>query len=93
LTDKKSKVGFGLHFPREVFTTVWVLMLYGGWRGLYHVIMEPCNSFPRDLGEAIRIGRVGRLGGGQTLTANVVAVAYSGKDSVTKIGADGEVEG
>jgi hypothetical protein len=93
LTDTKCKVGFGLHFPREVFTTVWVLMLYGGWRGLYHVILEPCNSFPRDLGEAVRIGRVGRLGGGQTLTANVVAVAYSGKESVSKIGADGEVEG
>lgn len=92
LTDTKLKVGFGLHFPQHVFSTVWVLMLYGGWRGLHHVILEPCNSFPRDLNEAARVGRVGRLGGGQNLDIDVMAVAYSGKSSVTKIGANGEIE-
>jgi hypothetical protein len=93
LTDTKNQVGFGLNFPKDVFTTVWVLMLYGGWRGLYHVILEPCNSYPHDLREASQRGKIGRLGGAQTLEADVVAVAYSGKASVTKIGADGEVEG
>jgi hypothetical protein len=93
LTDTKSKVGFGLNFPKDVFTTVWVLMLYGGWRGLYHVILEPCTAYPYDLREALQRGRLGHLGGGQTLEADVVAVAYSGKTSVSKIGADGSVEG
>jgi len=92
LTDTKSKVGFGLSFPKDIFTTVWVLMLYGGWRGLYHVILEPCTAYPRDLREAVQRGRVGHLGGGQTLEADVVAVAYSGKSSVSKIGSDGSVE-
>jgi hypothetical protein len=92
LTDTKSKVGFGLSFPKEVFTTVWVVMLYCGWRGLYHVILEPCTAYPRDLREAVQRGRLGRLGGGQTLDADVVAVAYSGKASVSNIRPDGSVE-
>ena len=93
LTDTKSQVGFGLYFPKEVFTTVWVVMVYGGWRGLYHVILEPCTAYPRDLREAEQWGRLGRLQGGETLEADVVAVAYSGKASVSKIRSDGSVEG
>ena len=93
LTDTRNKVGFGLSFSKELFTTVWVLMLYSGWRGLYHVILEPCTAYPRDLQKAVQTRRVGHLRGGQTLETDVVAVAYSNGASVSKIGADGEVEG
>lgn len=91
LTDTKRRCGFGLHFSKEVFTTVWVLMLYGGWRGLYHVILEPCNSYPYNLREAMEKGRVGRLAAGETLETDVVAVAYSDKTSVSAISREGIV--
>jgi hypothetical protein len=93
LTDTKRKCGFGLHFSKDVFNTVWVLMLYSGWRGLYHVILEPCNSYPYDLHKAMEMGRVGRLGAGKTLETDVVAVAYSDKTSVSDISSDGTVTG
>jgi hypothetical protein len=40
-------VGLGLAFELTVFPTVWLFADYGGWRGHYFLLTEPCTSPPR----------------------------------------------
>lgn len=93
LTDTDEKIGFGLAFPKDVFSTVWLFASYGGWRNLYTAILEPCTGYPLRLNEAVQSGRFSRLAPGKTLEAEVVAVAYAGLTSVTHIAPDGTVTG
>jgi hypothetical protein len=91
LTDARERVGFGLVFDPAVLKTVWVFGAYGGWRGLYTTILEPCNGHPYELDKAIAQGTCGRLGPGERLETEVVAVLYRGLDRVGRISPDGEV--
>lgn len=93
MTDTKEQVGLGLAFPKDVFSTVWVFASYCGWRDLYVAVLEPCTGYPYALDEAVKSGRFSRLGPGQTLEAEVTAVAYTGYTSVERIAADGKVDG
>jgi len=92
LTDARERVGFGLAFPRQVFSSVWLFASYGGWRGYHVAVLEPCTGYPFDLNEAVAAGRFGVLGPGESLEAEVAAVAYSGLESVQRISSDGAVE-
>ncbi len=92
LTDTASATGFGLAFDRSVFSSVWVFGAYGGWRGLYTTILEPCTGYPYRLEEAIAHGHAGRLGAGGELDTEVTAVLYRGINAVTRISRDGEVQ-
>jgi hypothetical protein len=91
LTDTRDQVGFGLAFDPAVLSTVWIFGAYGGWRGLYTTILEPCNGFPYELDKAIQSGSCGRLAPGERLETEVVAVLYHGIDQVRRISRDGEV--
>jgi hypothetical protein len=91
LTDTAARAGFGLAFDPAVFRSVWVFGAYGGWRGLYTTILEPCTGYPYRLEDAIAQGTASRLGAGETLETEVVAVLYRGVESVNHIGSDGEV--
>jgi hypothetical protein len=91
LTDTATKSGFGLLFDPAVFRSVWVFGAYGGWRGLYTTILEPCTGYPYRLEDAIAQGTASRLAAGETLETEVTAVLYHGVQAVTQIGPGGEV--
>jgi hypothetical protein len=91
LTDTRARAGFGLVFDKRVFKTVWVFGAYGGWRGLYTTILEPCTGYPYRLEDAIAQGTASRLEPGATLETEVTAVVYHGVDRVTRLARSSEV--
>ena len=91
LTDTESGAGFGLAFDPALFRSVWVFGAYGGWRGHYVTILEPCTGYPYQLETAVAQGTASRLEAGETLETTVTAVLYHGRDAVTEITTEGEV--
>jgi hypothetical protein len=91
VTERRLRVGFGLVFPIKVFPNVWLFRTFGGWRGLYTLILEASTGCSRDLKTAREKGQCARLASGQTLEVDVLAVAYSGVSGVSKIESDGRV--
>ena len=85
-------VGLGLVFPKEVFSSVWVFMTFGGWRGLNTLVLEPCTAVPKDLNEAIRLGQCSRVEPGKALTCEIRGVVFDGVDPIRRIRPDGVVE-
>jgi galactose mutarotase-like enzyme len=93
LTDATAKAGVGLVFPREVFPVLWCWMAYGGWRGHYHVALEPWTGWPHQLDKAVAAGRHRTLPPGASLECETMAVLYQGVGRVTALGWDGQVQG
>lgn len=91
LTDTSAQAGFGLVFDKTVFRTVWVFGAYGGWRGLYTTILEPCSGYPYRLDEAIARGTASQISPGATLHTELTAVIYHGVDHVERLTRAGEV--
>jgi len=59
--DTQNGASLRLHFPRNVFPYTWLFMTFGGWRGLYTVVLEPCTNMPKDLNTAFRQGQCAAL--------------------------------
>jgi hypothetical protein len=91
LTDGESGVGFGLAFDPGVFRSVWVFASYGGWRGLYVTLLEPCTGYPYQLEEAVAQGTATRLEAGEALETEVTAVLYHAHGAIQAIKRDGEI--
>ncbi len=74
-------VGLRLAFDPEVFRTTWLWGVYGGWRGHYVLLTEPCTSPPGGLAANVADGTAAWLDPGAVLethvTATVVDVAGS----------------
>jgi hypothetical protein len=51
--DIETGSGFLLKFPVSVCKYLWLWLVYGGWRGYHHVIVEPWTSYPINLAEAV----------------------------------------
>lgn len=66
-------VGLELAFDAEVFTTVWLWGVFGGWRGHYLLLTEPCTSPPGSLADNAARGRAAVLEDGGVLETGVVA--------------------
>lgn len=92
VTNTKAHFGFGLAFPREVFSCVWLFGVYGGWRGLYTAVIEPATGYPSRLDVAAQQGTCSVLQPGQSVEAEVLGIAYSGISSVSCISSDGIVQ-
>ena len=93
LTDTETGVGFGLRFPKDVFTSVWLFVSGGGWRGYRTAVLEPCTAWPYNLETAVEQGTCAHLEPGGSLACEVEAVLYAGLKGVCEIGADGKVRG
>jgi len=93
VTDTQARVGFGLVFPTSVFPHLWLFRTFGGWRGLYTLILEASNGYPNDLAIARQTGCCGHLEPSQMIEAEVKAIAYSGYAAVERIEPDGTVIG
>lgn len=62
-----------LSFDRDVFPHCWFFMDFGGWRGLYTAVVEPCTQWPKDMASAAAAGRVRVLAPGAVLETAVTA--------------------
>ena len=91
LTDTRARAGFALAFDPAVFRSVWVFGAYGGWRGLYTTILEPCTGYPYRLEDAIAGGTASRLAPGTALSTEICAVVYHGLTAVQHVDAGGGV--
>jgi hypothetical protein len=99
VTNDQLGVGFGVSFPVSVFEYLWFWRNLGGgtgypwYRRCYNVGLEPCTSFPNTgLGPAIENKTARRFRAGQTVSATIHAVAYTGKGKVRRITSGGGVE-
>ena len=91
VTDTERCFGFGMVFPKQVFNTIWLFLVYGGWRGLYTAVIEPSTGYPSRLDVASRLGTCPILKPGHSVEAEILGVAYSGVASVSRISTDGSV--
>jgi hypothetical protein len=98
ITNQRRKVGFGMVFPREVFSVIWYwLVARGGygppwWGRTYNLALEPWTSWPgTGLGDALARGQARRLGAGESLAVELKALAYAGVEGITSIAPDGTV--
>ncbi|HAJ37884.1 MAG TPA: DUF5107 domain-containing protein [Chloroflexi bacterium] len=71
LTDTQAGYRCELHFDPAVFRSVWVFGAYGGWRGHYVTILEPCTGYPYRLEDAVAQGAASRLAAGEEIETTV----------------------
>src|SRR5215472_5978039 len=74
-------LGLAVRFDREQCPWLWLWLVYGGWRGFHHVIIEPWTSYPVNLAEAARNGTSRKLAPGEKFVAEVRATIYSRNES------------
>jgi galactose mutarotase-like enzyme len=80
--DTKTGEGFLLSFPLEKCPYLWLWLVYGGWRGYHHVIVEPWTSYPVHLADAVRAGTSRRLAPGEKFSAEVRATIFTKAEPV-----------
>ena len=66
-------VGLSLTFDEKLFKTVWLWGVYGGWRGHYVLLTEPCTSAPGGLAASIADGTAAWIESGGMIETRVVA--------------------
>jgi hypothetical protein len=76
-------VGLGLEFDPEVFRTVWIWGVYGGWRGHYVLLTEPSTSPPGGLARNVANGTAAALEPHGVLETDVRAVVLEEVDGTT----------
>jgi len=54
IEHQRTGEGFLLQFPKDDLPYLWMWLVYVGWRGYHHVIVEPWSSYPVQLSEAVR---------------------------------------
>ncbi len=75
--DTATGDGFLFEFPADACPYLWMWLVYGGWRGYRHVIIEPWTSYPVNLAEAVRKQTNRRLAPNEKFTAEVQAAIYA----------------
>jgi hypothetical protein len=93
VTDQAAQVGFALRFPQHIFRHVWLFRTFGGWRGLYTLILEASTGYPCALAEAAANGACAIMPPHGSLEAEVLAIPYDGIRSVASVEPDGRVSG
>ena len=82
--DAEDGSGILFRFPLELCPYLWMWLVYGGWRGYHHAIIEPWTGYPVNLAEAVRAGRNRTLAAGETFEATVRATPYHGSETWEK---------
>src|SRR5438034_5475889 len=75
--DTQSGQGFLLRFPVDQCPYLWMWLVYGGWRGYHHVILEPWTSFPVHLAEAVKQNTHRHLHPGEKFSLELLATIYA----------------
>lgn len=63
-------------FPLEKCPCLWMWLVYGGWRGYYHAVIEPWTGYPVNLAQAFQDGRHSQLAPGESFDVTVRCAAY-----------------
>jgi hypothetical protein len=98
ITNERRKVGFGLRWDAELFPFLHYWHVFNGvpeypWFNRAYVVgLEPWTSFPMNQELAKAAGTTLRIAGNGTVSTSLRAVAYSGREKVTRITEDGRVE-
>lgn len=87
LTDTEARVGIAFVYPPEVFRALWLWGSFGGWRGLYHLAVEPWVGFPVNLKLAVEAGRGRTVAGLETVSYEVAVTTYEGLSGVGGVAA------
>lgn len=90
LTDTTRQIGIGMVYDAQVFRALWMWQVYGGWRGLYHLAIEPWVGWPVRLDEAIAAGRQRVLQPGEQVEYEAALVVYTGMKAVSRIEKTGD---
>jgi hypothetical protein len=101
ITNTKLKAGFGMRWDKDIFKHIWYWMVYGGAMGApsygryYTLALEPFTSYTIHgrFPEIIKEGGQRKLGPGETLSTDYMALAYAGIERVEEIRPDGTVIG
>jgi hypothetical protein len=98
ITNTEKEVGFGLVWPKEVFTSVWMWQVCRGsygypWYGrTYNMALEPWTGYPGDgIADAVERGSSLKLGPGASQRVALKALVYTGRERVREIRPDGTV--
>lgn len=84
IEDLDTREGFLLSFPKEQCPYLWMWLVYGGWRGYRHVILEPWTSYPVHLAEAAKRQKQRVLKSDETFEVMVSATIYSPSSPLEK---------
>ncbi|MCY0900288.1 MAG: hypothetical protein OWU33_15435 [Firmicutes bacterium] len=91
ITDPKEQSGIGLVASINEWQGLWIWQVFGGWRGYYHVAVEPWTGYPITLHEAVKLNSARWLAPHSNYQATLTTVCYEGIDHVTAIDIDGTV--
>ena len=79
IDDHALGASLRLRYDRDRFPFVWLFLAYGGWRGCYTAVLEPCTNMPKDLPTAVRLGQSAELEPGAVFeTSFELTVSASG---------------
>jgi galactose mutarotase-like enzyme len=68
-------------FPLETCPHLWLWLVYGGWRGYHHAVVEPWTGYPVNLEQAVEQGRHSQLAPGETFSVTVRCTTYSAPET------------
>ena len=74
--DSRTGEGFLLKFPLDQCPYLWMWLVYGGWRGYHHVIVEPWTSYPNKLADAVQQNTHRTLAPGERFIVDLAATVY-----------------
>lgn len=77
IENTQSGEGFLVVFPVELCPYLWLWLNYGGWRGHYHVIVEPWTGFPVNLAKAYELKRTRCIKSAESFSVEVKATIYN----------------
>jgi hypothetical protein len=73
--------GILYEFPLETCPHLWMWLVYGGWRGYHHAVLEPWTGYPVNLAQAFEQGRHSQLDPGKTFSVTVRCTAYQAPET------------
>jgi len=71
IDDLRRGASLRMRFDSRQLPFVWLFLTYGGWRGLYTAVLEPCSNMPKNLHEAVERRQAARLEPGRTFETRV----------------------
>jgi hypothetical protein len=80
VTHPSQGVAVRIEFDSEVFRSPWLWRVFGGWRGHYFLLTEPCTSLPGSLASAIQNDSAATLAAETSLETEFRVVVSRGFD-------------
>ncbi len=93
LTDTKKKEGIALVFQKEIFTSIWLWLVYSGWRNIYVAAIEAWTGYPAKLSDAVDHGKYSSLNPGEILECETKLMVIKGFKEIKSIDFEGKVIG